>query len=53
MMINDYVLLIKGIKLSLLGLFAKIKVFDVLQAHEPLIMNAGTALESIPLLTYV
>ena len=34
----------------LLGLLAKIKVFGVLPAHWPLILDEGTVLESIPLL---
>ena len=31
-----------------LGLFAKIKVFGVLPAHWPLILDEGTVLESVP-----
>ena len=37
-------------RVDLLGLLAKIKVFGVLPAHWPLILDAGTVLESIPLL---
>ena len=35
---------------SLLGLLTKIKVVGMMPAHRPLTLDAGTVLESVPLL---